>query len=131
MAHVLRSRLLPALILSVMWWTAASTASAQSIGYPSVAAAYADLVGRPGASVYAAGEFVVVTESSGLVVWTFTQPPHPAHPAVARRAIVERNGAIFVDMAILCEAARRPCDRLVRDFEELNEQMRQAIINGR
>lgn len=131
MLRIRLSRVLPALLLTVVWWVAASSASAQSIGYPSVAAAYADLVGRPGASVYAAGEFVVVTESSGLVVWTFTQPPHPAHPAVARRAIMERDGAFYVDMAILCEAARRPCDRLARDFEELNEQMRRAILDGR
>lgn len=117
-------------LASVSFGTAARGQQAVG-GYTSVAEAYADLTGRLRLGGFAQSDFIVLDDTAHLVTWTFTQASHPAHPAVARREMYQQGGAWYVVTAILCEAARRPCDRLARDFEVLDEQMRQALANGR
>jgi hypothetical protein len=102
-----------------------------AIGYPTVAAAFQDVTSRSNVNISTQGGFVVVDEPAAFTLWTFTLSPHPAHPTVVRRAIVERAGAMVVEMAVLCEAERKACDQLVSEFQVLNEQLRQAIQGPR
>ncbi len=82
------------------------------------------------------GVIVNVTKPDGWVIindgkdvmWSFTPVGHYAHPAVVRRALVLRSsGGLFMDMRALCEAQKEPCDRLIREFQQLNDRMRESV----
>ena len=98
-----------------------------SIGYPSVAAALGALRARKDVGVAVRDGWTVITEEGGLTLWSFTPDTHPAHPAVVRRQIGQKDGAWYVDMNALCEATKAACDKLVEDFRTLNERMRQSL----
>ena len=100
---------------------------ASTIGYPSVADALADLQARSDVSVSVENGWTIVTESDGLTIWSFTPRDHPAHPAVAKRVFYQEQGAWYVKMDVRCEADKTPCDQFARDFEALNDQMREFI----
>src|SRR2546422_3457337 len=97
-----------------------------SIGYPSVAAALGALRVRKDVGVAVRDGWTVMTEEGGLTLWSFTPDSHPAHPAVVRRQISQKDGAWYVDMNTLCEATKAACDKLVEDFRVLNERMRES-----
>jgi hypothetical protein len=37
------------------------------------------------------------------------------------------GNAIYVDMHVLCQAEKAPCDRLVEEFKQLNDGMRRDM----
>jgi hypothetical protein len=71
--------------------------------------------------------WTTVTEADGLTIWSFTPSGHPAHPAAAKRVLFKDQEGWQIKMDILCEADKAACDQFVKDFEALNEQMRQYI----
>lgn len=102
-------------------------ATRSSIGYASVHEALASLKAKPGAniSVTKPDGWIIVNESSpAFAIWSFTPEGHYAYPAVVRRTLGQSNGRVQVMTAALCEAAKQPCDRLIQEFEQLNEKMR-------
>jgi hypothetical protein len=60
-------------------------------------------------------------------IWSFTPEGHYAHPAVVRRTVKQANGMVYVEMSALCQAAKEPCDRLMREFQQLNQRMRDEV----
>jgi hypothetical protein len=56
-------------------------------------------------------------------LWTFTMPPHPAHPAAICRRVVERRGIIDIPTTIVCEGAAAACAQLKTDFDALNTRV--------
>lgn len=108
-----------------------SPAQSASIGYSSVAEALADLKSRNDVIVEVSQGWTTITEANGLTIWSFTPSDHPAYPAVAKRVIFRDQEGWKIKMDILCEADKAACDQLVRDFEALNEQMRQYIEQQR
>jgi hypothetical protein len=110
---------------------AAAQTPPNGIGYPSVAAALQGVRAKPGANVTVQGGWTVVSENGGLTLWSFTPVGHPAHPAVVRRRIFQKDSAWLIDMQGLCEAKKPACDQLMMEFEALNEQMRQSIRRGK
>lgn len=57
-------------------------------------------------------------------IWTFTRPAHPAHPAVVCRNLSEGAAGLSVEMFLFCGGPPDACATLIRDFEELNAEMR-------
>ncbi len=100
-----------------------------SIGYPSVAAALAALQARSDVKVRAQDGWTVIED--GATLWSFTPPGHPAHPSVAKRALMEKDGSFHIDMKIFCQSTQGPCDQLAADFHKLNDQMRASIARQR
>jgi len=98
-----------------------------SLGYSSVEEALADLKTRDNVSIEVSQGWTIVTEADGLTTWSFTPSNHPAHPAVAKRVLYEDQEGWHIKMDVLCEAEKAACDQFVKDFEALNQQMRQAI----
>ena len=98
-----------------------------SFEYSSVAEAFAALKTRDNVSIDVSQGWTIVTEADGLTTWSFTPQNHPAHPAVAKRVLYEDQDGWHIKMDILCEAETAACDQFLKDFEALNEQMRQAI----
>jgi hypothetical protein len=56
-------------------------------------------------------------------LWTFTLPPHPAHPAAVCRRVMERRGIIDIPTSIVCEGAEAACKQLKTDFDALNARV--------
>ena len=116
-------RSLAALILMIGLLTVAVRAETSSVGYPTVASALEALQKRADVRISRQGEWTIIEDRASLTLWSFTPERHPAHPAVVRRKIVEERGKLYVQMNVLCEAAKAACDNLVADFNKLNQQM--------
>lgn len=108
-----------------------SADAAEKLGYSSVAEALQSMTSKPGVQVNVTqpdGWTIVNDPSPVFSVWSFTPRSHPAHPAVVRRTVQQdKTGNVSVEMVALCEAAKEPCDQLIRDFQVLNEQMRERV----
>lgn len=103
--------------------------AAGNLGYRTVADALAGVKRQPGAIVQVTEPerwTIVTLPAPAYAVWSFTPVGHYAHPAVVRRAIKERNGGVYVEMTALCQAEKTPCDRLMREFQQLNQKMQDA-----
>lgn len=61
------------------------------------------------------------------VICSFSPEGHPAYPALIRRAVFSHDGRISVKMNMQCQASKSACDRLVREFIQLNEGMRASF----
>ena len=111
-------------------WLSALAAEPSSIGYPTVAAALEALRKDPQAHFSTQDGWTVVsaTENGNPVVWSFTPEGHPAHPAAVKRtAVHEKDGAWTLEMAVLCGGTKPACDKLLEDFKELNERMKESL----
>ena len=108
-----------------------SSGAAKSLGYSSVPEALASLKGKPGVNVSTTKPdgWVIITEPApAFAVWSFTPEAHYAHPAVVRRVTKQDpTGGVGVEMTALCQAEKEPCDRLIREFQQLNERMREQV----
>src|SRR5712692_8164957 len=94
-----------------------------SIGYSSVEAGLGALRVRKDIGVSVRDGWTIFSEEGGLTLWSFTPDNHPAHPAVVRRQMTQKDGAWYVNMNTLCEATKAACDKLIEDFRVLNERM--------
>ncbi len=98
-----------------------------SIGYQTVSEALAALRADGSISESEQGGWLIFADTAHNTLWSFTPSTHPAHPSAVRREAVEKNGSVYMEMSVLCQADKAPCDQLVRDYQQHNEQMSQAI----
>lgn len=94
----------------------------RGIGYPSVAAALEALKARGDVQISDHGGWTVVNDPKEGALWSFTPPGHPAHPAAVKRKVVERDGQAWIDMRALCQADKTTCDKLMEEFNALNQR---------
>lgn len=66
---------------------------------------------------------IALVEKGNYVMWSFTPDSHSAHPSAVRREIVEKDGQIYIAMQVLCESSKPSCDKLVQQFELLNQSV--------
>jgi hypothetical protein len=98
------------------------------IGYPSVAAALADLHSKPEVIFREEGGWIIAEDRSHYTLWSFATEGDPAYPsAVKRTAVQESGGSVTMNMNILCESTQDACDKLAANFNELNERARDSI----
>jgi hypothetical protein len=104
-------------------------ADASSIGYPTVAAALEALRKDPNAHFETRGGWTVVTttEDGNSVFWSFSPEGDPSYPAAVKRTLIPKDGAWYMDMAVLCGGPKAACDKLVEDFKRLNERMKESL----
>jgi hypothetical protein len=67
--------------------------------------------------------YVAFNDAMKGTLWTFTLVGHPAHPSVVCRRPVQEGGKVRLEMSVQCNAAEAECEKLVRGFEDLNQQM--------
>ena len=102
--------------------------ASSGIGYPSVAAALADLHSKPEVIFREEGGWIIAEDRSHYTLWSFATDGDPAYPsAVKRTAVQEAGGSVTMNMNILCEATQDACDKLVANFNELNERARDSL----
>ena len=75
--------------------------------------------------------YVALEDGSNGTLWTFTLPPHPAHPAVVCRRVMERRGVLEIPTTIVCNGAEPACAKLKSDFDELNTRMLKELQQQR
>lgn len=99
------------------------------IGYSTVSGALTALTLNPEAvvKVQEGWTIVEVRKSKEQSLWSFTPPGHPAHPAVVKRTVYEKDGSVMMQTNALCEASKRECDKLMRGFAELEQQIRDRM----
>jgi hypothetical protein len=105
---------------------AAGPLSAQSIEYPTVAAAMSALKAKPGVK-FSNNDGWTIAQDTGDVLWSFTPATHFANPAVGRRSLHQQDGRFVVRTEILCQAQKAACDRLKADYDLLDKRMMEAI----
>ena len=98
----------------------------RGIGYPTVAAALEALKARSDVKISVQGGWTIVEDRAASTYWSFTPPGHPAYPAAVKRTVVQRDGAFAIDLTALCEAQKAACDKLVADFQAMNERIAQS-----
>lgn len=113
--------------VSTITLTEEPESTVSTIGYPSVVEALNALQAREDVFISIEDGWTIITEPGGLTIWSFTPPDQPAYPAVAKRVFYQDEGAWYIKMDVRCEAGKAACDQLQRDFEALNESMREAM----
>lgn len=100
-----------------------------TIGYATVNEALTALRSKPGTEFRDTRGWTVVKDREGTtqVLWSFTPEDHPAHPAVAKREVFEKDGAVWLNLKVHCEASKAACDQFVRDFDALNQKVREDV----
>ena len=107
----------------------ADTSNASSIGYPSVAAALADLHSRSDVKFSVQNGWTIAEDRSHFAFWSFPPEGDPAYPSAVKRTAVQTSTGINMDMKILCQSTQAACDKLDADFNALNERMRASFKN--
>ena len=102
----------------------------RAIQYASPAAALADLRAKQGVVFSKQEDWLIAKDTDGAN-WSFTPSSHPAHPSVARRRLLERNGGFYVETSLMCQAAKAACDKLHQDYVLLDRRMNEAIRAGK
>lgn len=72
-------------------------------------------------------EFVQFMSAEGTSDVVFSTPAYFAHPLVTCRDFVARDGALFLNRQMRCDADRASCDAALQEFNELDAQMISAI----
>lgn len=60
-------------------------------------------------------------------VWSFPPETHEAYPSVVKRAVEQKNGKIGLITSVSCGATKEICDRLVQEFIQLNQKVKNEI----
>ena len=105
-------------------------AKQSTIGYSSVAEALAALQAKPKIQVSVQNGWTIATDKENKTLWSFSPKSDPSYPSAVKRIVEERNDTVFVHMDVLCEASKSACDNLVRQFQQLNERMRESMQHG-
>lgn len=119
----------PAGIVAVMGfgiWLAVVTSEARPpsappgrLNFPSVAAALKALQSQSGMTRSSYEDWTFFEDASRRTQWVFAPDAHAAHPAAIRRAAVERDGRLVIEISLLCEGVPQGCHRVLKDFEEM------------
>lgn len=73
-------------------------------------------------------DYQTFIDATGLVLWSFTTPTHPAYPtAVCRQAYRNGSGSWFMTMRVSCFGTTPDCDQLVEYFNRLNAAARDHL----
>jgi hypothetical protein len=125
------ARFISVITLTVAFSTAADSQQAaprqSPTGFSSVATAFEAMKGKPGVRVSVTDGWTVVDDRAAATIWSFTPPGHPAHPSAVKRTVVQEGAEIFIRMGVACEAKKPACDKLVAEFNQLNQRMRQDL----
>ncbi len=99
-----------------------------TIGYPNVAAALRALKARGDVDISDHDGWTMVSDKAAATIWSFPPATDPAYPSAVKRELLQQpDGAFAIRMNILCEASKAACDDLVKKFQALNDQIKQAV----
>lgn len=71
------------------------------------------------------GQWLVATGAEQL--WLFTKPEHPAHPAMASRRPVEKDGALSIETKLTCAQETSLCEAVLDEFNVIDAELKRAM----
>jgi ribonuclease HI len=92
--------------------------------YRSVAEALKALRTKPNVAISVQGDWTIVDEPANYTLWSFAPEGHASYPAVVKRKVVEKDGTVSIKTDVICEASKTACDALVREFMQMNRNVR-------
>ena len=95
--------------------------------FPTVAAARKALQSEPGMTSTSYEGWTFVDDAARKAQWAFAPDTHAAHPAAIRRAAVERDGHLVIEISLLGEGAKEACSRVLKDFEEMKGRKLESL----
>ena len=98
-----------------------------AIAYPNVDTARKALLARKDTHSFVDQGWLIVIIPSEKTIWSFTPKTDAAYPAAVKRVVVERDGRVFDQLSVLCEASKAACDNLIRQFQQLDKKVSQDI----
>jgi hypothetical protein len=98
-----------------------------TIGYPTVEAALKDLHSHADVEFREEHGWTTASDKSHNTVWSFPPEGNPAYPSAVKRMAVQDGKGVSMKMDVLCQASLNACDKLVEDFNALNERVRQSM----
>lgn len=104
-----------------------------AIGYPTVKTALEALKVKPGVHIQDEQGWTTIKDresESVYSIWSFALAGNPAYPSAVKRTLYQQDGQIFIKMYVLCEAAKKPCDAALRDFQVLNDSIKEQLQLG-
>lgn len=99
----------------------------RAIEYESVTEALRALRTKPNVQISVQNGWTIVEESADHAIWSFAPDAHPAFPAVVKRKVVEKDGMVSIKTDVACEATKSNCDALVREFMQMNQDVRREL----
>jgi hypothetical protein len=111
----------------VLRYPVSNEVKSSRIGYPTVAAALADLHSKPEVQFREEHGWTIAEDSSHHTFWSFPPPGSPAYPSAVQRVIVQGDTGISLKSNILCESTQSACDKLVADFQALNQRVQDSF----
>jgi hypothetical protein len=97
-------------------------------GYRSPNAALEALRERPDVVISESDGWTIVHDKPNSTVWSFTRAGNSAHPAGIKRALAQsETGHVSVVMTAMCGARREECDKVIAEFRNRNERMREDV----
>jgi hypothetical protein len=111
----------------VLRYPVSNEVKVSTIGYPSVAAALADLRSKPEVQFSEAHGWTIAEDRSRFTIWSFAPASDPAYPSAVKRTALQEGSGVSMQMNVLCESTQSACDKLVSDFQALNDRMRDSI----
>jgi hypothetical protein len=97
------------------------------IGYPTVAGALKDLHSQRDVTFGQANGWTIAEDRSHFTMWSFAPAGDPAYPSAVKRSVVQQGAGSTMEMKILCESTQGACDKLVRDFNLLNQRALESV----
>ncbi|MDM4771363.1 hypothetical protein [Solimonas sp. SE-A11] len=96
----------------------------------SVAETLAAVKAKEGVNVELQDGWTIITEREELTLWSFAPSDHFAFPAASRNYTYQaQDGAWYSVRTTRCEASKTACDKLVQQFQAMDERMRNVIRN--
>jgi len=101
---------------------------------PTFDALWRSITQNPGCPVTTTPTFYVVQCKGELILWYFTKPGHPAHPAVIKREMVMKDGAVTAHeegWSFGSDRTQSPFKAWLAQISDLDRQMQDAIARDR
>ncbi len=110
--------------------SAQESARRNTLGYPSVEAARADLQKRGARVLTVRHNAIWMSDQTEEKIWLFTRPGHPAHPAAFWATSLRSGAAPDSRIGSLCMGAPRICESLRRRVADAVEK-RNSLVRAR
>ena len=104
--------------------------SGKGVGFKTVDDALAFLKTKPSVTftVTKPDGWIIANDSAPFTNWSFTPEGHYAYPTVVKRELKQNEkGEVSIEMTALCQAQKEPCDRLIKEFQDMNNKARKNV----
>jgi hypothetical protein len=97
-----------------------------TIDYSALSETFEKLIKNPSSKISQQDGWSIVSliEKGNHVHWFFAPKENAAHPAVVKKTITLKEGGSETVILTLCEAPKKKCDDLIRQFNNINEKFK-------